>query len=61
MADTSNLKYKQEASWWLNVYQTAVNGIRAVGLPKESVGQLAIKVPTLMAQALKMRKTKAGE
>ena len=60
MANATDLGYRQEAAWWLRVYKTAVDGIRAVGLPKESVGQLAITVPTLMEQALQMRKTKAG-
>ena len=52
----SEMSKNDEAAWWLRVYQTAVTGIRTVGLPSQSSGALAIKVPTLQEQAIKMRK-----
>lgn len=45
-----------EASWLLTVYEKAARGIRAYSLPSEAQGKLQVKTPTLMEQALKMRK-----
>lgn len=56
MASLSEMEKNGEAAWWLKVYQTAVTGIRTVGLPNASKGALAIKVPTLDVQAKTMRK-----
>ena len=52
---TDNLKKDGEPSWWIAVYKTAVEGIRAVGLPSKSDGALAITVPTLRDQAVRLR------
>ena len=52
---TDTLNKNGEPAWWIAVYKTTAEGIRAVGLPSKSDGALAIAVPTLRDQAEQLR------
>lgn len=51
---TSDMSRAGQTNWLARLYEKTVSGIRANGLPRESSGELNIKVPRLDEQARAM-------